>query len=1014
MFRRLFFLTCFIWSAAFAQPLTPYTFAHYAMSNGLLSNEVRSVVQDRTGYLWIATNNGLQRYDGIHYKNFQHRDNDPFSLPVNFILQVVIDNADNLWLLTANGEVGLFDKRHFTYTSVPVKVQRTNSLWAIKALVKDNEGNLFYLLHGNELLRYDTTQKAFVPATDFFHLKPEWKITGLAQQPGTRKYWLGLASGGVVVVNRQSGRNSYAGNNVEKEAGVDSLQRFPSMSHFLFDSKGRLWAESWDQGYFPHVVLFEPGKSGRKVRLFEFISTLKTYNEVHGFAEQKDGRIWVYGTVVFAQYNENDNKFDLIGSDSQSGLGIVYDRITGLYEDREKNVWIATGNNGLYRCNPSQQYFRNVFHLNKHTGGPGQGSIMSFVELNNGDVLAGSWGDGIFRYNKQWKEVPLNFRDDALHGWASVWNMCASSDSNTIWMACQPGIFQLDQAKGVMTYRNPSILQNKTVRQIAEDRQGNLWLGMQRFGLFKWIAPRKTGRDSLVKISQLGDEHISRVVTDPKGYVWVTSEKKGVYAFESETGQVRFQWNNRNEADSEKIVEGFSSVLPFDDSLVYVSTATRLYVFNRYTNQIRQQQLPGAVLGSIASLAKDGDGFLWISTDNGIFRFLPSRNTMVFFNREDGIANDRFIMAASYRMRNGRMLFGTDNSFIHFNPTEVKFSTHPQKVVLTSVQVGRRELPVDSVLKLDRLRLGATENSLIVDFSSLTYTASGLIQYKLEGLDQEWRTAEKDNNASFPFLPPGRYTLLLRTITAEGETSPVTALPIYINAPFYQTWWFYTLLAVAVALLLFWLDRQRSMKKQALEKVRTDIAGGLHQEVNTALNNINILSEIARLKSEREPQKAKDYLEQIHNKSHNMIIALDDMLWSLDPENDAMDKTIQRMREFCDSLMQRNGVVIELLIDRKVERLQLNMKTRHEAFLLFKEGLRSLVDAGTRSCIVHLTTERGKLLLTIEFENDCCNMQKLNNLLQRRDLELRLNDLKAKVDVQVHKSRSVFLLQLPL
>jgi hypothetical protein len=145
-----------------------------------------------------------------------------------------------------------------------------------------------------------------------------------------------------------------------------------------------------------------------------------------------------------------------------------------------------------------------------------------------------------------------------------------------------------------------------------------------------------------------------------------------------------------------------------------------------------------------------------------------------------------------------------------------------------------------------------------------------------------------------------------------------------------------------------------------------------------------------------------------------MIIALDDMLWSLDPENDTMDKTIVRIKEYADALMQRSGATIELLIDKKVERLQLNMKLRHEAFLLFKEGLRSLIDAGTKLCIVHLTFERGKLLFTIEFENEYCNIPKLNNLLQRRDMEERLQALRAKLDVQVHKSRSVFMLQLPL
>jgi signal transduction histidine kinase len=282
-------------------------------------------------------------------------------------------------------------------------------------------------------------------------------------------------------------------------------------------------------------------------------------------------------------------------------------------------------------------------------------------------------------------------------------------------------------------------------------------------------------------------------------------------------------------------------------------------------------------------------------------------------------------------------------------------------------------------------------------------------------VDEEWYTADKSRRATFPFLPPGKYTLRLRTINADGIPSPNhTTLSIFIRSPFWQTWWFYSLLAVALAFVLYSLDRQRNKRKATLQKVRTDIANGLHEEVNTALNNINILSEIARLKSDKEPQKAKEYLEQIHTKSHNMIIALDDMLWSLDPQNDAMDKTINRIKEYADALMQRHGVLIELLIDKKVGKLELNMKLRHEAFLLFKEGLRSLVSAGTKLCIVHLTADRGKLLFTIEFENDGCNMQQLNNLLHRRDMEERIQALKAKLSVQVHKSRSSFMLQLPL
>ena len=982
------------------------------MPNGLLSNEIRGVTQDRTGYLWIASNNGLQRFDGVHYKTFQHREGDSRSIPVNFLIQVLIDNDDRLWLLFNDGQVGLFDKSKFIYTPVQVRPQRPGSLWAVKRLLKDAWGHLFYLMEGAEVLTYDKIKNEFSTAANFFPLKKEWSISGFAQQPGTQKYWIGLQSGGLAIFNRQTGKLSYPGNNVEKEPAVDSLQMLPSMINFLFDSKGRFWCASWITGYFPHLIQYDPA-GPRKVERYEILSRLKSYHEVEGYLEESNGRIWVYGTGVFGYFDEEKNNITLVPSDDRSGLGVVYDHIFTLFEDRERNLWGTTGSYGMYRFNPSQQYFQNVAHISQDHGQTGTGSVLSFTETKDGNILVGTWGDGLFRYNQQFEEVPLKATITNKRASLMFWNMCHSRDSNTIWMGSQPGVVEYNQAKNTITYHTPPPLQHRTVRQVAEDNQGDLWLGLHHGGLYKWVAP-KSRKDSFIKIPQIGNDLVTKVVSDSKGFVWVTTEKKGIYAFETETGQVRFHWNNRTESDSLKIIEGFNSLLQYDDTTILFSTGTRLYRFNRITNDLLPLQLPAALLGSVASIEKDRDGFLWISTSNGLYRYHLQKKVLLFFNREDGIANDRFVLAASHTLRDGRMVFGVDNAFIYFDPARIRLGDEKQKVVLTGLQVGRKELPVDSVLHLSTLVLGPNDNSIHVEFSSLSYTNSSAIQYMLEGIDKEWRKAERDNKASFPYLPPGKYKLLLRSISTEGEPSESTALHIRIQAPFYQTWWFYSLLAIALSALLVWFDRQRTRRKAVLQKVRTDIADGLHQEVNTALNNINILSEIARLKSEREPQKAKEYLEQIHDKSHNMIIALDDMLWSLDPENDAMEKTIARIREFADALMQRSGAVIELLIDKKVERMQLNMKLRHEAFLLFKEGLRSLIDAGTRFCIVHLTAERGRLLFTIEFENECCNMQMLNNLLRRRDLEERLDVLDAKLDVQVHKSRSMFMLQLPL
>ncbi|HYO21236.1 MAG TPA: two-component regulator propeller domain-containing protein, partial [Flavisolibacter sp.] len=737
--------------------------------------------------------------------------------------------------------------------------------------------------------------------------------------------------------------------------------------------------------------------------------------EVHGFLEESDGRIWMKGVQLLALFNEEEQRFNIIPNDYRNEQGIQYEHVLYLFEDREKNIWVATRHHGMYRFNPSLQYFLNITHRHPLHDQQGVGSVMSFMELKNGDILTGAWGDGLYRYDQKLRLKPHGLGTILPYAFPSIWNMRASADSNTIWMACQPGLYLFDQAKNKLVYRNPPILQNRTVRQVIEDRQGNLWLGMHGQGVYRWFNPKRIGKDSIVKVEAAGKCMVNQLVLDSKDWLWVSTGGKGLFVFDSHTGNLIRHWSPEGKGADTVLGDAVSGVLEYNDSLVFITTATEFFFYNRHRNTVTRLPVTESLMGAIASHQKDNAGYIWVGTTNALYRFHPFYRSLVMFNRFDGINNDNFVLSATYKRKDGTLLFGNDVSFIHFDPARIKLSERHLPVAFTSMQIGKHELRVDSVLELDRLTLGANDNSITVEFSSLVYSHELLTQYKLDGIDDDWHLADKSQRAMFPFLPPGIYTLRLRTINADGIPSPNhTVLNIYIRSPYYQTWWFYSLLAVVVAFVLFWLDRQRSRRKEALQKVRTDIASGLHEEVNTALNNINILSEIARLKSEKEPQRAKEYLEQINTKSHNMIIALDDMLWSLDPQNDAMDRTISRIREFADALMQRHGVMIELLIDKKVEKLELDMKLRHEAFLLFKEGLRSLVMAGTKLCIVHLAADKGKLLFTIEFENEGCDMQQLNNLLRRRDMESRLHTLKAKLNVQVHKSKSVFLLQLPL
>jgi signal transduction histidine kinase len=256
---------------------------------------------------------------------------------------------------------------------------------------------------------------------------------------------------------------------------------------------------------------------------------------------------------------------------------------------------------------------------------------------------------------------------------------------------------------------------------------------------------------------------------------------------------------------------------------------------------------------------------------------------------------------------------------------------------------------------------------------------------------------------------------MLKAVDEDGNESDIASqLHIKIDAPFWKTIWFYSLLALAAGGLLYWLDRERMNRKEALQRVRSEIADNLHQEVNVALSNINILSEMANLKVNKEPQKSREYIEQIHNRSQNMMIAMDDMLWCIKPENDNMAKVVDRFTEHIDSLRNRYGIRINLQVDKKVEALKLDMKLRKNAFWLFKGGSSNVIRSGATDVNIHIGVQKQNLIYTLEFSNANLNSQQLNNLLQRQELADKLKEVNGVIQARLQGSRSTIELTIPV
>jgi len=305
-----------------------------------------------------------------------------------------------------------------------------------------------------------------------------------------------------------------------------------------------------------------------------------------------------------------------------------------------------------------------------------------------------------------------------------------------------------------------------------------------------------------------------------------------------------------NEPAERKLLwDGVVNVIDYDDTTIAIA-ANGVHLYNtRQKRIVKTIPMPEAIGGTMASMEKDEQGYLWISSTSGIGRLNPKNKIYIHFDRKDGISNDYFITSASVVLPDGRLVFGADNQFVAFDPSAVKINDDAPDIKITGFSLMNKPLLVDSLQKRNRIDLAPEDNSIAIQFSGLSYNSAYIIKYKLEGRDKDWRIAEKNYEAIYTYLPPGTYTFLVRSEDAEGNPGKtVTRLEIKVMPPFWKTWWFLGLLVFAATGILIWLDKLRLQKLKATESIRTRIANSLTEDMNNSLKNNNIPSEFAKKK----------------------------------------------------------------------------------------------------------------------------------------------------------------------
>jgi signal transduction histidine kinase/ligand-binding sensor domain-containing protein len=964
---RLFLLSFLLLLAqlAGAQVRQNYLFSSLSSRNGLVSEETVDVQQDEKGFIWVATVDGLQRFEGRRLLTFRHTEGDTTTIPNDNIQQMRLDKKNRLWLLFNENKVGYINPADLSFHLVSVNVPINITNRAITQLIIDDDGTVLLLLYRIGVFAFDETKAEFnaknVPP---FQVPKGWNPIFIRRDKAPATYWIACDSGLVKYDTRKQAMYC-RDRNPEQDPFLAAVSQFQFVTFLFTGRSGRFWMTAHSpSGMESLLYSFDPQTKKLREWSDEISSIAKNpKHRVLNIKEQSDGTIWIMGLNLLAGLSKGAEHLQLIESNQPGPYSIRYDAVRSIFEDRENNLWVCT-NKGVYRVNPAVQFFHAV--PNSRFGQPASPypqAVSGISQIRDGEIIVSTEGNGLFRYNDKLEPLPSNYIVEAAAPDESI--ACLYQQKNgDVWKAGEDGKIAIIH-KATRKVEKIDFFSGMTIiRQITEDNEGNVWIGTHSGRLAKWDSAGK----KLVQLQKFKNR-IMRLLPDNKGNLWVCVLQNGVFKINAKDGSILENYTNTGPANRKLLSNDAYDMIHYSDSL-YIIAAGGLNIFNVYTNTISKlpanSELPSNI---VCNIIKDRLGYLWVTTQNGLCSVNMGTNVVTNYNERDGVHTNSFIPATSVLLNDGRVAFGTSHDWMIFDPAAIAKSNFklPPSITITRIGVMNKWLSLDSLSRLPELELPYDQNSLTLEFSTMTFQSSYGIFYKLEELDDTWQLSRQFHQAVYNYLPPGSYTFKAYCTNADGvQSKHVMEFKIRIRPPFWKTWWFLGILALAGICVLYWLDKIRMQKIRATESIRTRIATSLTEDMSNSLSNINISSELAKAKVDTDTQRTKEYIGQISETSSRMVQAMYDMVWSINPKTDTIADTIERMKSFAGEIESIYQINIGFDLDRAVQGLQLDMEHRYELLCVFKEALTNAgKHSGGKLVEVSIRYRKSKLMMMI-------------------------------------------------
>lgn len=980
-YRFLLMQILFVWLVSTSGHAQQYKF--YDVDNGLSSSRINSITQDSEGYIWIATEDGLNRFDGNSFVVYRNIPNDSTSLPNNYIRSICEDSKQRFWVTTMSG-LCLYDKITDRFTQYKILSQdRTKEFTQLFYLMVDHQGYIWISVSGNGVIRMDADKKEYL----YFNTVNS-----------------GICSDHINVIYE--------------------------------DRFGNIWLGSGRDG----ISIYNPNnKTFRTFRYYAENENGLSSNAISSICEDNSGNVWI-GTLTGGVniYSFANQSFSLFNRSNKSEK----DEIGSLLRDQSNNIWIGTMGNGFEIYSTTTQSMQDVSINSPHINFA-ETKIQTLYEDHQGNIWIGCFQKGLFMIPKE-KSLFTNysfnpFAPEATIGNGAVQPILEDSQSD-IWMGLDAGgVYRLDKHKKIQKHYkigSEEPIPSNIVLSIYEDKEQNIWLGTYLNGAIRYNR-KKDMFDLNLKVGKpphgLLSTHVADFKEDESGRLWIITNGGGINIYNKDNNTFEYITHNDLDTDNNQLIDNWCNLMYIDqDSLYWIGTYRGLCIWNKeqkkyihYTVEngklpnnivlaLKQDKNKNMWIGTQDGLAcidsshekirffniKDGlpnsiingineddDGNLWICTNYGLSMYDPESDKFTNYTTADGLLTNEFNRNAFIKTSCNEFIAGSIKGFTCFTSTErEQEQAEPLNLIFSDLYIFNQQVKVNdqanSVLKktlnhTKKLIFKNNQNSFSIEFSALEFTFPEKIHYEvtMKGFDKIWQPVH-NKTVTYTNLSPGTYTLMVRAWRNNKEKGLVKELGIQVLPPIWATWWakgiyFTFLLIIGYIAYRSIKEHLHAKRQEQLIQDKLQFFTDISHEIRTPLTLI--LSPLSRLISQNKDTSLTQTYNTMYKNGIRLLQLVNQIMdlralefgkKRLHAEETEISSFLRELKNSFNNLAEEKNLVytFQAIPEKIIGYIDPDIITKI-LFNLISNAFK-YTDEGTVSVLVETTND--KLMITIE------------------------------------------------